>query len=54
MLKNAYILEKTVKFAAASGSPPPDLRIITLAYYYSFVEFVSNAKCVYYPKKRTK
>jgi len=45
MLKNAYFLQKSVKFAPASGTPPPnrrlplaetpDPRFVTPAYYYN-------------------
>jgi len=48
MLKNAFFGEKTRKFFSASwaGVPPPDPRIVTSAYYYNFVEFVSSTKCI--------
>jgi len=42
MLKNAFFF--TVKIASASGDPHPDLLVITSAYCYSFVEFISSAK----------
>jgi len=55
MLKNAFFGEKTVKIrlnvreSATNtpvclwrlGAPPSDLRVVTPAYYYNFVEFVS-------------
>jgi len=47
-----YILKKTVKIASASGAPPPDPRLVTLAYYYNFVKFVSSAECVVLPNKQ--
>jgi len=53
MLKNAYFLEKkTVKVVSTPfclrrlGVPPPELRVVTPAYYYNVVELVSNAKCI--------
>jgi len=55
-------LEKTVKnwlsdwesapeppFASASRVPPSYSRVVTLAYYYIFVEFISWAKCLLLP-----
>jgi len=72
MHKNAYFLKMTVKFASASGAPPPNprlplaagsstpnLRVVTSAYYYNFVEFVSIVKCILLspsknPQKRSK
>jgi len=32
MLKNVYFLQKRCKIAAASRAPPPDLRVVILAY----------------------
>jgi len=61
MLKNAYLLKKiSVKIASASGAPEPpfasggwgsapDPRVVTPAFYYNFVEFVSIAKYVLLP-----
>jgi len=56
MLKNEYFLKNTVKnrLSVLLGALPPDPRVFTPAYYYSFVEVISSAKCVYYPSKRTK
>jgi len=68
MLKNAYFLEKTVKNRLSVGGSalrtpiclrwlgalPSDLRVVTSAYYYSIVELISSAKCVFYLQKRTK
>jgi len=57
LLKNAYFLEKSVKITSASRAPlqnprllPATARVVTPAYYYNFVEFVSSAKCVLYSK----
>jgi len=36
------------------GAPLLRLRIVTSAYYYSFVEFISSAKSVYFPHKKNK
>jgi len=57
-------MEKSVKIASASGAllPTPvslrrlgtlssDPRVVTPAYCYNFVEFVSNTKCVLYSTK---
>jgi len=33
----------------AAGGSAPDSRVVTLAYYYNLVEFVSSAKCVLLP-----
>jgi len=38
---------------AAKGLPP-DPRVITPTYYYNFVEFISNAKCVLLPSTKKK
>jgi len=54
MLKNAYFLEKTAKLFSASGAPPPDLRIVTSSYYYSFIKFISRGKCILLPLKKNK
>jgi len=69
MLKNAYFLEKDVKNRLSVGgsapespfafggwglrSPPPDPRVVTPAYYYNFVKFISNTKFGLLPSKRT-
>jgi len=64
MLKTAYFLEKTVKKLPQRQTnypvcfrrlwaPPLDTRVVTLAYYYKFFEFISSAKCVLLPQKRT-
>jgi len=68
MLQNEYFFEKSCKIAAASGlclcpNPirlqrlgfsHPDLRVITPAYWYSFVECVSNVKRILLLRKITK
>jgi len=36
------------------GAPAPDPRVVTSAYYYSFVEFISSTKCVLLPSKENK
>jgi len=61
MLKNAHFLGKNCKSGRLSvggsaprtpiclrrlGAPPPDPRVVTPAYYYNFIEFVSNVKCI--------
>jgi len=55
--------EKTVKVVSASEPPPPnpcllpaaaDPRVVTPAYYYNFVEFVSSAKCAFFRSKKNK
>jgi len=60
--------KKTVKIASATGAPPPNPRlppsgllpagprprVITLVYYYYFVQFVSSAKYVLLPSKKNK
>jgi len=38
--------KNTVKITSASGAPSPDPRVVTVAYYYNLVEFVSSVKCV--------
>jgi len=53
MLKNAYLLEKTVKVALALRDPPPAAEALP-AYYDNFVEFVSSAKCVLLLSKQNK
>jgi len=65
MLKIAYFWEKTVKIVSASGirpqtpvflrrlgAPPPDPRVVTPAYYYNFVKFVSSAKCILFRSEK--
>jgi len=57
--------EKTVKIISASGAPLPnprlppaagdsdtDPRVVTPAYYYNFVGFVSSAKCILFSSKK--
>jgi len=34
------------------GAEPPDPYVVTPVYYYNFLNFVSNAKCVFYPSKK--
>jgi len=59
--------KKTVKIVSASGAPPPnpvylrrleappsDPRVVTSAYYYNFIEFLSSAKCVLFRSKKNK
>jgi len=46
--------KKTVKIASMSGTPTPDLRVVTPADYYNFVEFVSHATCVLLLSKKNK
>jgi len=56
MLKNAYFLGKNCKNRLSVGcsapEPPlgfggwPDPRVVTPAYYFNSVEFVSSAKCI--------
>jgi len=51
-------LKKSCKIAAASGAPPsnpcwlefppPDLHVVSLAYWYSFFKYVSSFKVFYY------
>jgi len=60
MLKNAYILEKDVKIASASGAPPRNpvgtLALLLPAYYYNFTTLSSSflaLNLVYYLQKRT-
>jgi len=45
---------KIVNNRLSVGAPPPDPRIVTPAYYYSFVEFISSAECVLLSSKRIK
>jgi len=63
MLKNAYFLEKDVKnrlsFGGRTpaglrrlGAEPPDPRVVTPAYYYNFVKFISSTKCGLLPWKK--
>jgi len=60
-------LEKNAKIASASRAPPPnprwppaagasppDLRVVTPAYYYNFVKFISSAKFGLLPLKKNK
>jgi len=48
-------LEKiSVKIVSVLGAPHPDLRILSPAYYYNFVEFDSGAKCILLPSKNNK
>jgi len=60
-------LAKTVKFISASGALPPnprlrlaasspDPRVVTAAYYYNFVEFISilAQNAFYHPQKGAK
>jgi len=67
MLKNVYFLENTVKIVSASGAPSPNLRlppatgappqaarVVTLSYYYNFIEFVSSIQCVSLSSKKDK
>jgi len=37
--------KNTAKFAS-SVTLPPDPHVVTLTYYYNFIEFVSSVKCV--------
>jgi len=68
MLKNAYFFgKKALKILSASGvpppnprllrwlgAPPPDSRVVTSAYYYSFVKFISRGNAFYYLQKKNK
>jgi len=61
MLKNAYFFRKTVNIVSASvclrrlGTPLPESRVVTSAYYYNFVGFVSIVLNAFYTaQKRTK
>jgi len=58
---------KSVEIAAASGArprklaclrrlkaPPPESSVVTHAYYYNYIEFVSSAKCVLLLSKKKK
>jgi len=58
MLKMRIFWKKTVKnrlrlqtpvCLRRPGAPPPDLRVVALAHYYIFVEFISCAKCLLLP-----
>jgi len=62
MLKMRNFEKKNVKIVSTSGAPPPnprlppaawaslpDPRVITPAYYYSFVEFISSTKMRFIP-----
>jgi len=67
MLKNAYFLGKYCKhhlnvgglrprtpvYLRRLGAPPSDPRVVTPAYYYNFVEFVSSVKCILFRSKKT-
>jgi len=49
MLKNESpqrrgIRPRTPIFLRWLGAPPPDPRVVTSTYYYSFVEFIASAK----------
>jgi len=58
MLKTVYFLDKTVKVVSASRLPPAAEvsalrpRVVTPAYYYNFVEFVSSANCILFRLKK--
>jgi len=65
MLKNASFLGKTVKIVSASGAPSPnphlppaaggsapEPRVVTSAYCYNSIEFVSSAKCNLFRSKK--
>jgi len=47
------IWKNTVKIAS-SVAPPPDPHVITLTYYYNFIEFVSSVKCISLISKKDK
>jgi len=46
-------LKNTVKIAS-SVAPPPDPHVVTLTYYYNFIEFVSSVKCISLISKKDK
>jgi len=60
MLKMRIFWKKGCKIASASRDPPPNppwpptavAWLMTPAYYYNLVEFVSSAKCVLLPSKK--
>jgi len=39
---------------ASSVVPPPNPHVVTLTYYYNFIEFVSSVKCVSLTSKKDK
>jgi len=52
-------LEKSCKIAAASGNPhwppaPPDPRVVTPSYWYSFVEYVSSVNRILLTSKNNR
>jgi len=47
------VLEKSVKIAS-SVTPPPDSHVVTLTYYYNFIEFVPSIKCILLTSKKDK
>jgi len=51
MLKNACFFEKYCKNPSCIA-PPPDPHVVTLTYYYNFIEFVSCVKCVSLTSKK--
>jgi len=53
MLKNVCFWENTVKIASSITSPP-DSHVVTLTYYYNFIEFVPSIKCVSLNSKKDK
>jgi len=42
-------IKKSCKIEPPLASDP---RVVTSVYYYNFVSFVSNAKCVFYPRSK--
>jgi len=45
--------KNTVKIAS-SVAPPPDPNVVTLTYYYKFIEFVFSVKCVSLTSRKDK
>jgi len=49
-----HVFRKNTVKIASSVAPPPDPHVVTLTYYYNFIEFVFSVKCVSLTSKRDK
>jgi len=53
-LQRRGLLPRTPVGLRRMGAPPPDPRVVTPAYCYNLVKFISSAKCGSLPSKKNK
>jgi len=53
-MRNFWKKAKKSPLPPAAGGPPSDPCVVTSVYNYSFVKFVSSAKCVLLPSEKNK